>query len=124
LKVPAVDVLVPTSHNLPGGHEKAISCRSRVLVWDCAFCKHHQELPTSSFSLQDMGFSSLTSLPNQARVVVVGSGRMGQIRSSIIYANPRFELSGIVDVSIEAATKLAEKYRVRKMLASRSILTF
>mmetsp|Transcript_2015 Transcript_2015/g.2964 ORF Transcript_2015/g.2964 Transcript_2015/m.2964 type:complete len:355 (+) Transcript_2015:297-1361(+) len=46
----------------------------------------------------------------RAKVVVVGSGRMGQIRSSLLYANPRFDLVGIVDVNFEGATALAQKY--------------
>lgn len=38
-----------------------------------------------------------TSAPQKARVAVVGSGRMGEIRAKAIYANPKFELAGIVD---------------------------
>jgi hypothetical protein len=48
----------------------------------------------------------------RAKVVVVGSGRMGQIRSSLIYANPRFELCGIVDTNFDAASVLAKTYEV------------
>jgi myo-inositol 2-dehydrogenase/D-chiro-inositol 1-dehydrogenase len=35
---------------------------------------------------------------------------MGQIRSSLIYANPRFELCGIVDTNFDAASVLAKTY--------------
>lgn len=48
----------------------------------------------------------------RAKVLVVGSGRMGQIRSSLIYANPRFELCGIVDTNLDAARLLATTYQV------------
>ena len=48
-----------------------------------------------------------------ARVALIGSGRMGQIRASLMYANPRFDLCGIIDNNIDAATSLASKYKVR-----------
>jgi predicted homoserine dehydrogenase-like protein len=60
-------------------------------------------------------FSSASTRP--ARVVVVGSGRMGHIRSSLVRANPRFELVGIVDTAMEGAERLAETYRVSDNLA-------
>jgi len=46
-----------------------------------------------------------------ARVALIGSGRMGQIRASLMYANPRFDLCGIIDNNIDAATSLASKYK-------------
>mmetsp|Transcript_44165 Transcript_44165/g.79234 ORF Transcript_44165/g.79234 Transcript_44165/m.79234 type:complete len:97 (-) Transcript_44165:1206-1496(-) len=49
----------------------------------------------------------------QARVLLVGSGRMGHIRAKAIYSNPRFEFCGIVDSNVEEAAKLGEIYRVR-----------
>ena len=49
---------------------------------------------------------------NRARVILVGNGRMGKIRASLLYANPRFEISGIVDTDISAASALADTYRV------------
>ena len=61
---------------------------------------------TSFSSFQD-------SAPRPARVVVVGSGRMGQIRSSLLCSNPKFELVGIVDNVLSGAEKLASQYRVR-----------
>ena len=63
-----------------------------------------------------MSFSTTTrrlGLSRRAKVVVVGSGRMGQIRSSLIYANPRFDLCGIVDTNIESASAMAETFGVR-----------
>lgn len=59
--------------------------------------------------------SSSTSQPSgrpRARVLLVGSGRMGQLRAKAIYANPRLELCGIVDANVDAAAKLGEMYRV------------
>ena len=49
----------------------------------------------------------------RARVVLVGSGRMGQLRAAILYANPRFDMCGIVDVNEAGATALARKFSVR-----------
>lgn len=51
--------------------------------------------------------------PKRAKVIVVGSGRMGHIRSSLVYANPRFELCGIVDTNIDAAANMADTFSVR-----------
>lgn len=48
-----------------------------------------------------------------ARVVVVGSGRMGHIRSGLLRSNPKFELVGIVDKELEGAEKLAGNFGVR-----------
>lgn len=61
--------------------------------------------------------STSTNAASRAKVVVVGSGRMGQIRSSLIYGNPRFELCGIVDTNFEAASLLAHTFSVRRILA-------
>lgn len=53
----------------------------------------------------------MTSRTNdRARILLVGSGRMGQIRAQILYANPRFELCGVVDVNLAGAEKLAKQY--------------
>ena len=59
--------------------------------------------------------SSFAAPPHRARVLVVGSGRMGHIRSSLLFANPRFELAGIVDVNYNGARELAETYRVSEI---------
>lgn len=55
-----------------------------------------------------MSFSQ--SALQRARVVLVGSGRMGQIRGSLMYANPKFEMIGVCDVNAVGAQTLAEKY--------------
>lgn len=46
----------------------------------------------------------------RAKVLVVGCGRMGQIRASILRTNPRFDICGIVDKDMSAASVLANKY--------------
>ena len=56
---------------------------------------------------------STAGLSRRVKVVVIGSGRMGLIRSSLIYANPRFELCGIIDVNIEGAATVADTFGVR-----------
>lgn len=50
---------------------------------------------------------------NRARVILVGNGRMGKIRAGLLYANPRFEISGIVDTDISAASALADAYNTK-----------
>lgn len=52
------------------------------------------------------------SMAPRARVAVVGSGRMGQIRTSLLRANPRFSLAGIVDTHRASAQALGEQYGV------------
>ena len=46
----------------------------------------------------------------RARILLVGSGRMGQIRASAINSNPRMELMGVVDPA--GAVKIVDTYRV------------
>lgn len=53
-----------------------------------------------------------SQLNDKARVLLVGSGRMGKLRAQILYANPRFEMCGIVDVNLSGAQNLAQKYSV------------
>ena len=48
----------------------------------------------------------------RARILLIGSGRMGQIRAMHLIANPRFELCGVVDVNLEGAKSLAGTYHV------------
>ena len=57
-------------------------------------------------------FSTNSSSREQAKVVLVGSGRMGHIRAQLIRANPKFHLAGIVDSNLNAAKKLAQTYHV------------
>ena len=60
-----------------------------------------------------MAFAATPRLLNRAaRVILVGSGRMGHIRANAIYGNPRLELGGIVDSNVEEAAKLGEYYQV------------
>jgi len=56
---------------------------------------------------------SFTPKNKRARIVLVGSGRMGQIRASLLYGNPRFDLCGVVDIDTAGASSLASKYSVR-----------
>lgn len=57
--------------------------------------------------------ASLRYSHHRARVLVVGSGRMGQIRASLLQANPRFDVQGVVDTHFDGARQLADKYGVR-----------
>lgn len=47
-----------------------------------------------------------------ARVLLVGSGRMGHIRAGLLNASARYELAGIVDSSLPRGAALAENYDV------------
>jgi len=40
---------------------------------------------------------------------------MGQIRASLVYANPRFELCGIIDVNL-ASAQVLDRYSVRGLV--------
>ena len=58
--------------------------------------------------------STAAAAARRLGVVVCGvGGRMGKIRSELIYANPRFELLGVVDTNAEAAERIAAVYSVR-----------
>lgn len=61
-----------------------------------------------------MTFASATTklLRHEARVLLVGSGRMGHIRAKAIFSNPRFEFCGVVDANAENAARLGGIYRV------------
>jgi predicted dehydrogenase len=57
--------------------------------------------------------STVASSPGKkARVVLVGSGRMGHIRASILVSSPRFDFIGIVDKDLDSGRALGEKYGV------------
>ena len=64
-----------------------------------------------------MTFISATSVllrhTQQTRVLLIGSGRMGNIRAAAMYSNPRFDLCGVVDSNVDEASKLANTYHVR-----------
>eukprot|EP00594_Rhizosolenia_setigera_P007933 CAMPEP_0178970388 /NCGR_PEP_ID=MMETSP0789-20121207/19511_1 /TAXON_ID=3005 /ORGANISM="Rhizosolenia setigera, Strain CCMP 1694" /LENGTH=343 /DNA_ID=CAMNT_0020656881 /DNA_START=466 /DNA_END=1497 /DNA_ORIENTATION=- len=47
---------------------------------------------------------------SRARLILVGTGRMGAIRAKIMYANPKISFLGVCDLNIDAATKLANEY--------------
>ena len=73
------------------------------LAFSCRRCRHYdRQLSTTT-----------TTSQRAARVVVLGSGRMGQIRTALLQANPRFQVQGIVDSNLTSAVALAEKYGVR-----------
>ena len=60
-------------------------------------------------------------LTRRCRVIVCGvGGRMGKIRTELIYANPRFELCGVCDINLEAAQIQADKFSVRLLDVSSS----
>ena len=40
---------------------------------------------------------------------------MGKIRAGIIYANPRLEIIGIVDLNLKSAQELADTYSVSRL---------
>uniref|UniRef100_A0A7S2S5G1 Gfo/Idh/MocA-like oxidoreductase N-terminal domain-containing protein n=1 Tax=Mucochytrium quahogii TaxID=96639 RepID=A0A7S2S5G1_9STRA len=46
----------------------------------------------------------------KVRILLIGAGRMGQLRCPMIYANPRARLVGVVDPYEPAGRKLAECY--------------
>ena len=62
--------------------------------------------------------STTKALLQQARVLLVGSGRMGNIRAQCIFSNPRFEFAGIVDENPIAAKSLADVYRVSSIFVA------
>jgi myo-inositol 2-dehydrogenase/D-chiro-inositol 1-dehydrogenase len=49
---------------------------------------------------------------SSAKVILVGTGRMGSIRASAIFGNPKLTLASVVDANASAAAALANKYRV------------
>ena len=51
-----------------------------------------------------------SSTTRRANVLLIGSGRMGRIRASLLNANPKFNVLGVVDVDSKAASEIAEKY--------------
>ncbi len=53
-----------------------------------------------------------------AKVILVGTGRMGAIRAGAIFGNPKLSLAGVVDSNAAAAKALASKYRVPSSFGS------
>eukprot|EP00978_Attheya_sp_CCMP212_P017067 scaffold45329_cov57-Attheya_sp.AAC.5 len=60
----------------------------------------------------------------RARVLIAGSGRMGQIRASLVYANPRFELCGIIDVNLASAQVLVDRYSTNAFVSLSEAIDF
>lgn len=63
-----------------------------------------------------MAFSATNLLlqnARQARVLLVGSGRMGNIRAKALYSSPKFKFCGVVDSNVDDAAKLGNVYLVR-----------
>ena len=54
----------------------------------------------------------LQNATRQARVLLVGSGRMGNIRAKALYSSPKFDFCGVVDSNVDEAAKLGDMYRV------------
>jgi myo-inositol 2-dehydrogenase/D-chiro-inositol 1-dehydrogenase len=77
---------------------------------------HHPPAPVDSpkrCGSQRLLFSTQTPASSRrANVAVIGSGRMGQIRTQLIHANPKLQLVGIIDSNLSAAQTLAETYHV------------
>lgn len=46
----------------------------------------------------------------QTRVVLIGAGRMGQLRAPILYAHPRVSLTHVLDPFESAGRKLSNRY--------------
>jgi myo-inositol 2-dehydrogenase/D-chiro-inositol 1-dehydrogenase len=51
-----------------------------------------------------------SSKSDRCGIALVGAGRMGQLRASHIYANPRAELVCVIDPFIDGARKLAQQF--------------
>lgn len=49
----------------------------------------------------------------KARIALVGTGRMGDIRARLMYANPKIDFCGVVDVNQAAAHSLASMYSAK-----------
>lgn len=54
-----------------------------------------------------------THREHRAQVLLVGAGRMGQIRAKILHSNPRVDLCGVVDKA-GTGSDLAEMYKIPK----------
>jgi len=46
----------------------------------------------------------------RARIVLVGTGRMGAIRAKILYGNPKIDFLGVCDINLASAKQLADIY--------------
>jgi len=89
-----------------GGRSRGVTCS--VIRWWTAktlsnnTCRNHPRgvsrnvAAAAAFSTHSQGATTAAAAAT-ARVLLVGTGRMGKIRASILHANPRFDLVGIVD---------------------------
>ena len=61
----------------------------------------------------DHGIEVVVEMSEQrvANVLLVGAGRMGKIRAALLFANPKFNVLGVVDIAEEEAQQIATKYR-------------
>ena len=93
--------------------QQSTSCRLRLADRHCV-SKNHEAMgrrgttSSASPSLSD----SYRHSAKPARVAVVGSGRMGHIRTQLIHANPKLQLVGIVDSNLSTGRALAQTYHV------------
>ena len=68
----------------------------------------------ASRSMRLRWLNGYRSFASKARVVVVGSGRMGTIRARLVQSNHRYELVGIVDPVSAQGDFLAGNIGVRR----------
>lgn len=65
---------------------------------------------TMTFSVTNLLLQNAAT--RQARVLLVGSGRMGNIRAKALYSSPKYDFVGVVDSNVDEAAKLGGMYRV------------
>ena len=91
---------------------------SRTTTSSSLSSSHHAREYSSSSS-RESAITTTRPKSTYARVVVIGTGRMGQIRTRLINSNPKFELIGIVDPkNYDDAVTLANTYRVSSFYMS------
>jgi FlaA1/EpsC-like NDP-sugar epimerase len=61
-----------------------------------------------SFHLQNY----LIETMQRARIALIGTGRMGDIRAKLMYSNPSVDFVSVVDMNEKKASALADKYSV------------
>ena len=55
--------------------------------------------------------SALRNAAKRVGVAVLGGGRMGEIRTQVLYANPNFALRAVADADATIADALSAKYQ-------------
>ena len=53
--------------------------------------------------------------------MLVGTGRMGDIRAKLMYGNPKIDFCGVVDLNTTVAEALAAKYSVSQVVRYSSL---